>query len=148
MAVNDRLRSPLTAAASLLWAAAWRAQLAHAAIFVVAPVLLGLGMLAVAIVFMPFFLVGEGAVNRTAGPDVSHLRDPHCWVVVAPCPLADRPVPGMPQWARPADPAVSPGPEPFWEWPDVLTWRHVWFATWLAWFLAYCVRRERRSPQQ
>lgn len=142
----------LSSAVSLAWAAIWRAHVAHIALFVIAPGVVSLGKLVLAIVFIPFFLIGEGEVNSNLGSEVSHLVNPKCWLALASCAAAERSVPGLPHRAESLSaaevaPNSMPEIEPFMEFPSSLTWRHVWFGAWLVWFLLYLIHRERTKTR-
>lgn len=133
---------------SLLWAAAVRAQIAHLLMFVLLPLVSVLMRMLLAIVFMPFFLLGGGDRNVQLGAPMAHLQDPRCWIALAPCAAAGRAVITLGETANPPpDAAVRPTPAATGVQPLPVTWRHVWFLAWLAWFLVYLLHRERlRAP--
>jgi hypothetical protein len=135
----------------LVWSALWRAQVVHLVLFVGAPVLLGLLKLLLSIVFLPFLLLSFGDTKRDEGS--SHLQEIGCWVALAPCSVAHKPLMNLPspQSASPEPTAPSlatEAPDPLAEFPSALTPRHVWFFAWLVWFLLYIVRANREPPHK
>ena len=134
--------------ARLIWAAAWRAQSLHLAFFIVPALLLVTGRALVALAFPLLVIVGPGDSQVFIGRATGHLREPGCWVALAPCAYAERAVPGVPSLAEPAvsvfrDPSRL-DQEPFVEMPRELRWRHLWFLGWLAWFLFFLHAYEQR----
>ena len=104
---------------------------------------------ALKIVFLPFLLLSFGDRSIELTTAVDHLTRPGCWVALAPCEVANtalvrlraEPVGGkQPSTQSDADDDLAAV-----DIPDFLTWRHVWFAAWLGWFLVYLVRRERKA---
>jgi hypothetical protein len=136
-------RSPLW----LIWAAAWRAQAAHLLLFVLVPLALTIGRTLLAIVFLPFFLIGEGDTNVNLSRSMDHLRQPDCWIVLAECSAAGRVLFELP-WVdnggteEPSG-ALSLADRYTPHWPDAVSWRHGWFVLWLVWFVVYLRRREK-----
>jgi hypothetical protein len=138
-------------AVGLVWSAAWRAEVLHLAFFIAAPACVLLGKLA-AVMFFPLLIVmGPGDVSVFVRAGSEQLRNPMCWIALAPCADADVPVPGIPHLYSATEAASDRGAEsnqePFVELPRAVTWRHVWFATWLVWFLVYLIRREGRRTR-
>jgi len=131
----------------LTWSALWRAQVSHLVVFAVVPLLAAILHAALGVILLPFLpdSFGDGLVAR--GAQAAHLRQPSCWLMLAPCGVADRTVAPVPFMASSSDqpPATRSGVtvEPFLPAPTALTVRHVWFVLWLAWFGAYLVHRER-----
>ena len=142
-------KTSLSSVAGLAWAAAWRAQAAHLLFFAVVPQAVAAGESAIKIVFLPFLLLSFGDRSIELTTAVDHLTRPGCWVALAPCEVANtalvrlraEPVGGkQPSTQSDADDDLAAV-----DIPDFLTWRHVWFAAWLGWFLVYLVRRERKA---
>ena len=133
-------------ALSLLWSALWRVQASHLAVFVLVPAAAAVLRLALGLVFLPFLLVGFGDRALDGPAEVAHLRNPGCWVALAPCALAEVPLLALPGRAPPAaaTSGTGPEPEPFLPMPSDLTPRHAWFLAWLLWFVLFLVRRARR----
>ena len=130
---------------SLVWSALWRVQVSHLAVLVVVPAVAAALRAAVGIVLLPFLLVGLGDRTHGQAREFGHLSSPGCWLALAPCELADRPVFALPESLSLA-PASSPyavEPDPFLPLPTALTARHLWFAVWLIWFVRFLVRRSR-----
>lgn len=138
----------LRTAGRLIWAAAWRAEALHLAMFIVAPVLAALGKLAVAFAFPLLLIIGPGDPMLYVKRGTEHLRQPGCWLALAPCMYAVRSVEGapkMPESRDLPDTAASEYDDRLsFSLPHVITWRHVWFFAWASWFILYVVRRERR----
>lgn len=130
-------------AAHLIWSALWRAQVSHLAVFVVVPLVAAVVRAAIGVILLPFLLGGFGDGSVAHGAQVSHLRDPACWLMLAPCGVADRSVAPMPFQTVVLQSGMQV--DQFLPMPIDLTVRHVWFVLWLAWFVAHLVRRERRS---
>lgn len=143
-------QTSLARIASLVRAAAWRAEAAHLLLFAVVPLAVARGEAAIKIVFVPFLLpsFGDRNIELTAAAD--HLVRPGCWVVLAPCDVADsgllrlraEPVRGQTASAQSAADEEFPPIEI----ADFLTGRHLWFAAWLARYLVHLVRRRRNAP--
>lgn len=131
----------MAAAVALVWSALWRAQVAHLAIFALVPALAALVQMTLGVLLFPFLLVGFGDKEIGAGTQVSHRASPGCWIVVMPCPVAERTVAHLPMLRE--EPQAEPSTEPFLPRPSDLTLRHIWFVLWLVWFLVFLVRRER-----
>jgi hypothetical protein len=113
-----------------------RAQAVHLVLFVGMPVLLGLLKLLLSIVLLPLLLLGFGDTNRDDSP--SHLHEVGCWVALARCSVADKPLVDLPSpraaGVAPADPqSAADAAEPFAEIPSAITLRHAWFLAWLVW---------------
>ena len=139
---NDAAKTNL----GLVWGAVWRAEAVHLALLVLVPLLLGLLQLLLSIVFLPFLLLSFGDTNREDSPP--HLRNPGCWVAMAPCAAAEASLIRLPTFGANSDPSRSPPPgssdsEPFAELPTALTLRHLWFFIWLLWFIVFVFVRER-----
>lgn len=130
---------PLVDALQLLWAAAWRLQVAHWAVFVLVPAAAVVANAAFGIALLPFQLLGPGASSTELGTGVAHLASPACWLALAPCSFAEIPLAPLP-WAERLADAVEP---PMMPWPAALNVRHLWLALWLAWFVTFLVRHER-----
>lgn len=115
------------------------------------PLAIALVQVALGIVFLPFYLLGAGNRNVELAQAAMHLRDAECWVALAPCRIADKPLVPLP-WAgrvRGADHLPgSPEPEPFLPLPADLTARHVWFLVWLFWFALYLKARENQRKKE
>jgi hypothetical protein len=143
--------APRSGIASLLWAAALRAEIAHLALFVLLPLLNVLIHLMLGIVLLPFLLLGAGDRGMDPAAPKSHLGDPGCWIVLAPCVAADRtlfslgatvPTPAPDPAVEPTQPTPPSGVEPM-----RITLRHIWFLIRFAWFLEYLLHLERlKSP--
>ena len=84
-----------------------RVQALHLGVFVVAPVILAVLSAALAIVFLPFLLLGGGDRVISLSARVHHLASPSCWVALAPCSFADNEV-----LALGAEPVPAAFPEP------------------------------------
>ncbi len=135
----------------LAWSVAWRAQVVHAVLFVLLPLLAATASFALGIVLMPFLLLGEGDRTVMLGTEARHLREPGCWVMLAPCSVADRTLFGLPWGGGEAMSAATTSPtepevEPFLPIPETFTLRHAWYFGWLAWLGVFLVRRERGGP--
>jgi hypothetical protein len=147
---------PLVDAGRLVWAAAWRAQVAHLALFAALPLLIVAARIAAGLLFVPALVTGPGDRHVELAVGADHLRDASCWIALAPCTRADdslhdfevarRPAARDPRW-EPAAFVATPH-EPFLPVPESITWRHGWFALWLVWFLAYLALRRPRKPSQ
>lgn len=135
-------------AAHLIWSALWRAQVSHLAVFAVVPLLAAIAHAALGVMFLPFLSVGFGDGSVARGTQAFPLREPACWLMLAPCVIADSTVAPLPFIAptsdRTAVTASGVTVEPFLSVPTDLTVRHVWFVFWLTWFMGHLVRRERR----
>lgn len=134
----------------ILWAAAWRGEVVHLALFVAVPVLLWAVKALLGIVFLPFLLPGFGDTHRTG--QSTHLGEAACWIALAPCPAADVALFDIPlrdhaASEQNASAAAARASEPFAEVPGAFTVRHLWFFLWLAWFIACLIARERRHRQ-
>ncbi len=130
----------------ILWAALWRAQAFHLVLFALVPVVVAALDFAFGIVILPFSLLSFGDRTLSHGEQARHLREPACWVVLAPCAVADAKLVALPWAARsfehgkpPAEPAVEPFIDA--SLPDNLTPKHLWFFVWLLWFMVYLHRR-------
>lgn len=136
-------------AAHLIWSALWRAQVSHLAVFAVVPLMAAIAHAALGVLLLPFLSGGFGDGSVARGAQASHLREPGCWLMLAPCGVADRTVAPLPFIVPPGDqpPVTESGVmvEPFLPVPTTLTVRHLWLFTWLAWFAACLVRRERSA---
>lgn len=129
----------------LPWGAAWRAQALHLAFFVVPPLLLSLGKMLMTLALPLLVIVGPGDRTMHVGKGTAHLHEPGCWIALAPCAYAEARVPGLPDlYDTHEDSAFAHPSQRFAEWPHALSWRHLWFAGWLAWFLCFLVDRERQ----
>lgn len=129
---------------TLVWSALWRAEAAHLAIFAAVPGIVALARLAGGIAVLPALLAGPGDRAEAYPRGLDHLRDRNCWVALLPCPAADLTVLDFDE--QPRRPVFEPPavePEPFLPVPTSFTARHLWFAVWLAWFLAFIGLRER-----
>ncbi|MBL8381048.1 MAG: hypothetical protein JNM79_24480 [Burkholderiales bacterium] len=125
--------------------------MAHLLLFAAAPLVLALLQVALGIVFLPFLLLSAGDRSVELARAAMHLRDPACWVMLAPCSVADKALFTFP-WAsamRDASPAPgTPEPEPFLPLPSDFTVRHAWFLLWLLWFLSYLTKHGRQGKEQ
>lgn len=144
-----RSTTSLGGALPFAWSVLWRAQVAHLAVFVVVPLLATVARVALGLVLLPFLILGPGNRDASLGAELAHLQRPGCWVMLAPCPLADRALAALPvdppQEAAPElAPYAPPAPEPFLPIPQSLTVRHLWFLLWLGWLGVFLFRRERR----
>lgn len=144
---------PLVDAGRLVWAAAWRAQVAHLVLFAALPLCIVAARIAAGLLFLPALIAGPGDRNAELAMGADHLREASCWIALAPCARADDSLHDLDVGARStsADPRFEPAAfvatphEPFLPLPESITWRHGWFALWLVWFLAYlALRRPRR----
>lgn len=74
----------------------WRAPVSHLAVFEIAPLLAAIVHAGVGVILLSFLPggFGDGAVAR--GAQASHLREPACWLKLAPCGVADRTVAPVP----------------------------------------------------
>ena len=146
---------------SLVWAALWRAQVSHLLVFAALPLLAFALRAALAFVLLPFLLLSFGNRDAAIGAELGHLSTPSCWVALAPCPIADltvlpfsrtsssssalsKPVSANQSPAPSTTPVKSEPPEAFLPMPTSVTVRHVWFAVWLAWFVAHLVWQDTR----
>lgn len=129
---SDGLRGHLRFAGALLW----RGEAVHLAVFALAPPVVMLAKALLAIVLLPFALLGAGDRNVDAQHGLRHLREPGCWVMAAPCSFAAAPLLVAGARTRGSD---RPAREPV-----VVTVRHAWLAAWIAWILVFILRRERR----
>jgi hypothetical protein len=137
-------RRPIFEAIHLVWGAAWRAQASHLAIFALLPVIAAGVRLLLGLVLLPVLIVGFGDRQADGPTEMSHLRQPGCWVALAPCPAASMAL--FPLRRQVADPA-SGGPregdvEPFFPLPSDFNLRHAWLVVWLVWFAWFLVRRD------
>ena len=143
-------KTSISSVARLAWAAAWRAQAAHLLFFAVVPLAVAAGEAAIKIVFLPFLLLSFGDRNIDLATAADHLAHPGCWVALAPCDVADRGLVRLrAEPARSEAASAQSGADeelPPIDLPDFLTWRHLWFAAWLAWYLVYLVRQGRKVP--
>jgi hypothetical protein len=132
----------------IVWSALWRAQATHLVLFAAAPLLVAILHVVLGILALPFTLLSFGDRSLSYGHQVSHLRQPGCWIVLATCDVANRELVSLP-WenvpASPADVPNAPEVEPFipLTLPSGLTPRHLWFFIWLGWFLLF-LRRWRK----
>ena len=131
----------------LVWAALWRAQASHLLMGVGWPLVWGAVKVVRALVLAPFFLLGAGDRQVDAGTSMSHLAQPQCWVALAPCAWADRPMLAFLAASSPArrvaEPVASRGQTECLDWLAGITWRQAWFFAWLAWFAVFLWQRER-----
>ncbi len=135
----------------LIWAALWRAQVAHLAIFVAVPLAAWLAKALLGVVFLPFLLLSFGDTPQRT--QASHLSPGPCWVMLMPCALAEVQVLPLSRAsaAGPVDQAAgSTATEvaPFLPMPSALTLRHAWFAVWLMWFIAHLWKLERKQRKR
>jgi hypothetical protein len=134
-------------ALQLIGSALWRVQAAHLAVFAVLPALALLLRVALGLVLLPFVVSGFGQRELALGAEVAHLRQPGCWVALAPCDFGDVTLLAPPHRATTAPAApLAPQTEPFLPLPTTFTVRHLWFLAWLLWFAVHLVRRARRPP--
>jgi hypothetical protein len=145
----------------LITSALWRAQAVHLLLFVVLPVAAAAARAVWGVALLPLLLVGPGDRAESLADGVAHLAEPGCWVVLAPCSVADlalvsprggggEAVAGaaLPGAGGVGVAAVAVEGEPFLPWPTALTLRHAWLGLWLLWFLVFLVQRERRQRLQ
>lgn len=130
----------------LISGAVWRIQASHLVVFAVLPLAIAVVRLVFGIILLPFLLIGFGQTQVEAAGEIGHLREPGCWIALAPCSLADRALWPEDSSTDPLQIAKEPPDiEPFMPWPTSFTVRHGWFVLWLLWFAVYLVRRHSRS---
>lgn len=129
--------------------AAWRAQASHLAGYVLLPFLWAMTHAAFSLLLLPFLLLGAGDrdIDLTDG-SLAHLQSPACWVALAPCegPTSHWLNARYAEARRCASTGVHmtcPASSPFFSALSAFSWRQVWFAGWLSWFLLALVLRER-----
>lgn len=131
----------------ILWPALCLAELAHVMVFTAVPLLIVLVKVALGIVFLPLLLLSFGDRDVKLTPSVDHLREPLCWIALAPCRRAGSELMAWPPAV--VAPSAAPADDddgPWIELPNALTWRHAWFILWLVMFIAYLLRPERKKP--
>jgi hypothetical protein len=130
----------------LTGSAVWRIQASHLVVFVALPLAIAGIRLFFGVVLLPFLLIGFGQTHVGAAQEIAHLRQPGCWIALAPCSLADRALWPLKSSSQ-ASLAVeeSSTVEPFMPVPTSFTVRHAWFVAWLVWFVVFLIRRHQRS---
>jgi hypothetical protein len=123
----------------LVWAALWRLQVCHGLLIVVLPAAAAILSAALGIVLLPFLVVGPGSTGIEFGSTLLHLREPSCWVPLAPCMFADTALVSLP-WTAAISP---PDTEPLLPVPSDINLRHATFLGWLGWFLAHLLKARR-----
>jgi hypothetical protein len=121
------------------WAAIWRAQVVHLALYLGLPLLWEAGRGALIAVFLPILIIGFGDrhIARTDGT-LDHLRTPACWTFVGLCPgprshFLEDPVMDLSQCVRDACPPGQSKVPDFGGWG----WKVLWLAIsmgWLSWW--------------
>ena len=134
---------------NILWAALWRAQALHLLLFGLVPIAIAVLDVAFGIVILPFSLLSFGDRTLSYGEQALHLREPGCWVMLAPCTVADINLVALPWSGLSIDhgsPQLEPPVEPFIDasLPDSLTPKYLWFFGWLLWFLVFLHRQRPR----
>lgn len=130
----------------LIGSAVWRIQASHLAVFVALPLAIAGIRLIFGVVLLPFLLIGFGQTQVGAVQEIVHLRQPGCWIALAPCSLADRAIWPLKSSSQASLAEEAPSNvEPFMPVPTSFTVRHAWFVVWLLWFVVFLVMRHRRS---
>lgn len=114
--------------------------------FVLVPVAAAALRASLGVVLLPVLLVGFGDRTDEGASEIRHLASPGCWLALAPCSLAEKPLVALPMAQSPAASSTpyTVEPEPFLPVPSDLTPRHVWFGLWLLWFVWFLLRRRRK----
>lgn len=130
----------------LIGSAVWRIQASHLLVFAALPLAIAGIRLILGVVLLPFLLIGFGQIQVGAAQEIAHLRQPGCWIALAPCSLADRALWPLNSSSQASMAEEEPSNvEPFMPVPTSFTVRHAWFVAWLVWFVVFLVRRHRSS---